>query len=125
MKQCKVVAPGFSFLELMFAIAIMGAMTAGVYVFYSSIQNSANVRTTQQNLSLVKTAIASYETDKDEYPSKLSDLTPLYLQKLPKDGWKHDFKYRITPNSQRPYELYSYGPNGPGSSKDEHISAWK
>jgi hypothetical protein len=47
------------------------------------------------------------------------------LDKEPEDAWGEKFYYKVNPaGGTRPYELYSYGPEGKGGPKDEQISVW-
>jgi len=68
--------------------------------------------------------LMSYKTEKGEYPQKLDDLVKAgFLKKpLPKDGWEKPFFYRRTPDGEKPYELYSYGPQGKGGGKESRVS---
>lgn len=119
MYKQRTVAPGFTLIELMISIGIIAMLLGGVYAFYSRVQESAKTQTTKSALMEIKVALEQYNAENEAYPAKLSDLT----QRVPKqDGWGHEFKYRPTPSGAYPYELYSYGPNGPGSEKKDHIS---
>ncbi len=110
--------PGFTLIELMFSIGIIAVLLGGVYAFYSRVQTRAQIQTTKNALMEIKVALDTYYAENDAYPAKLSDMN----QKFPKDGWGNEFRYRPTPNGAYPYELYSYGPGGQGSPKEEHIS---
>ena len=49
-----------------------------------------------------------------------------YLEKgLPEDPWGNEFQYKVTPGGEHPYELYSFGANGPDAPSEEYIDAWK
>lgn len=110
--------PGFTLIELMISIGIIAVLLGGVYAFYSRVQTNAKTQTTKTALMEIRVALDEYNAENDAYPAKLSDMN----KKLPKDGWGNEFRYRPTPNGAYPYELYSYGPGGQGSPKEEHIS---
>lgn len=118
------VRAGFSLMELMAYTVIVGLLMAGAGVLITNLMHNARVSSTLQALSLVKNQIESYSTRNDEYPSRLEDLKPKYLKQIPKDGWKNSLKYKVTEGGKHPYELYSYGSEGPGSPKKDHLSVW-
>ncbi|HLB93904.1 MAG TPA: type II secretion system protein GspG [Candidatus Babeliales bacterium] len=129
---------GFTMIELMFVIAIVGILALFIKPKYDNYVLDARIKTTNASLQAIKTAITGYYMKTGQYPRHLEDLimkpadmtqmqwgTP-YLEKedLPVDGWKHEFMYALQPKGQTPpYKLYSWGPNGDGSPDDEHISA--
>lgn len=128
---------GFSFIELVVVILILGLLVGIGAPVYLSFTKTAKENTTKANLKLIKSSIDLYHMENNKYPARLADLAERpkgdagkgwkqYVQKLPADGWKNEFYYKVLPaNSKRPYELYSYGSNGPeGSSSEEHLSAW-
>lgn len=137
-KRDKSLKPGFTFIELVVALSIMGvlALVLGGNLF--RYFRESQVRQTQTSLSTLKTAITSYFTGVGKYPTSLNDLVRkpadvpmtkwiepfLDSKEAPKDSWGNEFVYRVTPKSAHPYELYSYGKNGPGSDAEEVISVW-
>lgn len=114
--------PGFSLLELMAYFAIVMVLVGGAAVVIRNMQHNAKVRSTETALNLVKNAIDGYHARNDEYPATLNDLKPRELKDIPKDGWGNPLKYKVTENGKHPYELDSYGSEGPGGS--ERISGW-
>lgn len=125
--------PGFTFMELVVAILILGLL-AGVGVpLYMRFVEQARERTTQSNLGLLKNTITQFNIELGKYPSRLEELVDRpkgeigkkwkqYLEKLPKDGWGNDFYYKVTQGGKKPYQLYSYGSGGPEG--ESQISVW-
>jgi hypothetical protein len=66
---------------------------------------------TRRDIDCLAFALAAYRADRGDYPRQLSDLTPKYVQKLPKDifAGEGDFHYARRGGG---YLLYSVGPNG-------------
>lgn len=129
-------SPGFSLMELMIALIILGLiMAVGIPAYFSQVEG-VRKNTTEQNLQLLKTNINLFQMEQAKYPSKLDDLVEKpkgdtsknwkqYLDKKPLDGWKKDFYYRVTPGGKHPYELYSYGGQaGPEEPAESRISVW-
>ena len=132
---------GLSLIEIMIVLAIMGifATLVGPRVF--SYYGKAKVQTTEANLRTLKQAITSFHIDTGRYPETLQDLMrkPFdetvarkwqgpYLEskneEVPEDGWGNEFVYRRNePGSAKPYDLYSYGPDGEDSSEENWIYA--
>jgi general secretion pathway protein G len=130
-------SPGFTFMELIVAILILGLL-AGIGVpMYLRWAETARESTTQSNLRLLKNEITKFNIEHGKYPSRLEDLSERpkgeigkkwkpYLDKLPKDGWSQEFYYKVTPGGKNPYELYSYGGSaGPEEPAERRISVWK
>ncbi len=130
---------GFSLMELMIYIAIVGIMLAVVGPNVVNYFSKAKSSTTEQTLKSLKQAIELYNAHTSQYPESLRDLVrqPMdekvarkwqgpYIEvkndELPEDGWGREFIYSVgEPGSGRSYDLYSLGANGEGSSEAEWI----
>lgn len=133
---------GFSLMEIMIAVAIMGILAGVGIPMYSSYLKNARMKRTESTLALFKNEINRYNADTGRYPRALDDLidkpdadSPLskkwqgpYIDVkgggLPEDAWGQDFVYELTPGGTHPYELYSYGPDGEDAPEEDRISAW-
>ncbi len=131
---------GFTFIELVIAIAILAILAAIVGPMFMGQLEKARVSGTRSNLNSIKSAIGMFKVDTARYPNKLRDLVKKprdealarkwqkggYLEggELPDDAWGESFQYKRTPEGKNPYELYSYGPNLAGSPKEEWHSVW-
>ncbi len=135
MEQRKLQA-GFSLMEILIVVAIVGIMSAAVIGGISYI-GRARASSTKSLLRSLETYIDTYHNDTGEYPVTLNDLVERpsnekvskrwegsYVKKVPTDGWKQDFVYQPTKGGKYPYELYSWGPNKEGSPQEEWISVW-
>ncbi|TET33920.1 prepilin-type N-terminal cleavage/methylation domain-containing protein [Candidatus Dependentiae bacterium] len=114
---------GFTLIELMIAMVIIGLIAGGSIYFAMGFLESAKRTSTKTKLQSFKVVLMNYKTEKGEYPQKLDDLVKAsFLPKpLPVDGWEKPFVYRRTPDGEKPYELYSYGPKGKGGGKASRI----
>jgi general secretion pathway protein G len=133
---------GFSLMEIMIAVAIMGLLASIAIPNLMGYMQKANKEKTTQHLNLFKSSITQYYADTGRFPRALDDLMdkpdsedPLakkwqgpYIESkgggLPQDGWGQDFVYELTPGAAHPYELYSYGPEGEDAPEDDRISVW-
>lgn len=136
----KTIRAGFSLLELMIYIAIVGILLAVAVPNFFSYIEKARKSTTESNLRMLESAIIMYQLHTGQLPQRLSDLVKKpsdervaqkwegpYLKgkEIPLDGWSNRFEYKQTPQGEHKYELYSHGPNGKGSPESERINVWK
>lgn len=132
------VRQGFSMLEILIAVAIMIIIGTVVAPRALTFLSGAKVDTAKASLRTIKQAIESFYLRHNEYPDSLKDLVrrptneelaknwiePYFEEKQLLDPWKNKYQYHKTPGQQYSYELYSYGPKGKKSAKNEHINAW-
>ncbi|KIX85446.1 type II secretion system major pseudopilin GspG [Vermiphilus pyriformis] len=131
--------PGFSLAEILIAVAIMAILSAIAIPTFLSYQNRARKTNASATVQAIKTAIQSYNTDTGAWPTTLTDLVRKpadekaarrwqgpYLEgdEIPEDPWNESYQYKLTPGAPRPFELYSFGPNGSQGTQSERIDAW-
>jgi general secretion pathway protein G len=120
---------GFTLLEILVVIAILGLLTAAVGVAIVPTFNQAKVDNTRNNIGDIKTALQTYYLQKGKYPDTGMGIKALVdaqiMEKMPKDGWNNDYVYLLEANKP---VIMSYGADGvPGgqgidadiSSKDD------
>lgn len=118
--------PGFTLIELMIAIVIIGLITGGSAYFIAGYIQQARRTSTNTTMDNLKVTVMQYKQEKGEYPQTLKDLVGArYLKSVPVDGWDRPFVYRPTPEGDNPYELFSYGPDGKKGGKAGRLDAWK
>jgi general secretion pathway protein G len=131
---------GFSLLEIMIAVLIMGLLAAvgvpALWNFYQSTKRTG----TETSLRAFKSAINLYNARVGNYPSSLRDLVrppvdekvrkrwtdgggPFLEKEVEEDSWGNPFVYRLTPGLAHPYELYSKGKDG-ADTPESRISVW-
>ncbi len=125
--KIRTVRSGFTLIELMIGLLIVGLLTGGAFYFAMTYLESAKRTATRNTLQNFKIQIMNYKAEKGDYPKSLQDMVAAgFLKKpLPKDGWDRNFVYRPTPDGKNPYELFSYGPQGKGGGKASRIDAWE
>ncbi len=126
---------GFTIIEVMAVIVIIGILAGIVAVNVVGRIDRAKVISTKANLKMLHNAVVQFKLDTGEYPSEDAGLRELveepsdlkgwnkggYLQTtdLPKDGWGHDFIYQLYPESGMPFVIISYGANGEEGGEDD------
>jgi hypothetical protein len=94
------------FQEHRFGDVLLVVLTPSVRKIQDAYDQAEQVR---RNVE-VAFALAAYRADHDRYPSKLSDLSPAYLAKVPGDLYSgRDLIYHLSPKG---YQLHSIGVNG-------------
>lgn len=118
---------GFTLIELMIGLLIVGLLSAGAFYFAMTYLENAKRTATRNTVQNLKIQIMNYKAEKGDYPKSLQDMVAAgFLKKpLPKDGWDRNFVYRLTPDGKNPYELFSYGPEGKAGGKASRIDAWE
>lgn len=129
---------GFSLIELMVAVTIMGIMVGLVVPAYMAYRQRARRSATVTTLKTLENAIDMFQGDTGAYPATLPELVnaptdpkiskrwqgPYLKKEVTTDSYGHELVYQVTKGGKRPYELYSWGPKGEGAPQEEHIVVW-
>lgn len=133
---------GFTLIEILIAMLIVGLLGAIVGPATYNIYKGQQKKAAKASLRGFRDGISMYQNHIGQLPTTLKDLIKKpreeraakkwegpYIGKegiteVPEDPWGNKFMYKVTPGGKHPYELYSYGPQGKGSPKDEWINAW-
>ena len=137
---------GFTLIEVLMVIVIIGLLAGVAVVSYRSTRRGAEIKTTRALLEEVETALEVFYTDVQQYPTEDQGLAALrtkpdfedeatgkkwngpYLKKTPKDAWGNELVYKpVEAAGQvnedgtpvKPYELYSKGPDGQEDTDDD------
>lgn len=131
-------APGFTLIELMLVVIIIGALVAMVMPRLAGRSEQARNSAAKADInSNIATGLKLYELDNGTFPTTDQGLNALlsapstaknwngpYIEKKPLDPWGHEYQYE-SPGSHRPhdYDLYSLGKDGQASADD--IANWE
>ena len=119
---------GFTIIEVMAVIVIIGILASIVAVNVVGRIDKARATATKANLKMLHSAVIQFKLDTGRYPTEEAGLQELieqptdvtgwntggYLEttSLPKDAWGNDFVYQLLPESGKPFVIISYGANG-------------
>ncbi|MFZ5447267.1 MAG: type II secretion system major pseudopilin GspG [Thermodesulfobacteriota bacterium] len=131
---------GFSLIELMIVLFILGLLAALVAPRLMGRVGKAKQKSVQAQIQLLGTALDLFHLDVGRYPTDEEGLKVLredpgglpgwggpYLDKeVPKDPWGRDYRYKC-PGEHGTYDLYSLGADGApgGEGENQDIANWK
>jgi len=128
-------AQGFTLVEMLMVIVILGILAAIVYPKITGRSLQAQVTSAKLQIANISAALKYYEIDNASYPGSLNALfeqpanTPNwhgpYLEKgIPKDPWGNDYLYDY-PGKHNPggFDLISAGPDSRTGTEDD-ITNW-
>jgi general secretion pathway protein G len=132
----KIYTKGFTLLELLVVIVIIGLLAGYVAPRYFSQVGRSEIQVARAQLESLEKALDQYRLDMRHYPSAEQGLDALfskpaneanwngpYLKKaVPSDPWGRPFVYRI-PGQKSEFDLFSYGRDGKtgGAGEDADI----
>ncbi len=121
-------ARGFSLLELMLVLAIIGALMAVVAINVLGASDKANIKTTRASMSTLKSALIQYKLEHTSVPPGLQALVTARIV-MPdtrlKDAWETDFLYEARAmGPDQPFILRSAGPDKQAGTEDD-IDCWQ
>jgi len=116
---------GFTLLELLVVIVIIGLLAGYVAPRYFSQVGKSEIQVARAQIESFGKALDQYRLDTRRYPTAEEGLAAIqpYLKKaLPNDPWGRPYVYR-TPGQNGEFEILSYGRDGKagGSGDDADI----
>ncbi len=131
---------GFTLVELM-AVLLIVALLAGLAAkSFMGQTEKAKVITTKATLKTLHGAVNMFKLDTGRYPSEEMGLIELveeptdvegwnsegYLEStdIPRDAWKNEFVYMLSPESGKPFVIISYGADGKEGGEGNDFDLW-
>jgi general secretion pathway protein G len=134
---------GFTLVELMVVILILGLLTTIVILNVLPAQDRAMDQKARTDIALLEQAMERYRLDMFTYPAAGTGLTALvsappglphperypaggYIKRLPDDPWGNPYHYD-NPGRHGPIDIYSFGADGKegGDGQNADIGNWK
>jgi len=120
--------PGFTLMEILIAVMILGLLGAMVGPALNNIYKNQQKRATKGNLMGIKKGLDMYKNNIGQWPATLKDLIKKPREERAAKKWEGpyigDENTKEVPEDSWGGKFYSYGPNGKGAPKDEWISVW-
>ncbi|MEO5701743.1 MAG: type II secretion system major pseudopilin GspG [Casimicrobiaceae bacterium] len=134
---------GFTLIEIMVVIVILGILAALVVPRVLDRPDEARMVAARNDIAAIMQALKLYRLDNQQYPSAEQGLNALvarptvgpapmnwkpngYLERLPNDPWGHPYQY-LNPGLRGEIDVFSLGADGAtgGSSTAADIGSWE
>ena len=135
---------GFTLVELMVVIVIIGLLATVVALNVLPSQDRAMVQKARADIATLEQAIETYRLDNMVFPNDQQGLQALrrapaglnqperyreggYIRRLPKDPWGADYQYRRNSAHDGQFDVFSFGADGRegGEGDDADIGNWE
>ena len=131
---------GFSLIEIMVVVVILGILASIVVPKIMNRPDEARVVKAKQDILAIQNALDLYKLDNGNYPTTDQGLIALvekpstnpipqewktYLQSVPKDPWGRDYLY-LNPGEHAEVDIFTYGASGQPGGKgiNAEIGNW-
>ena len=137
----KLAQAGFTLIELMVVLVIIGVLAALIVPNVLDRADDARVTAARTDVNRVMQALKLYKLDNQRYPTSEQGLAALiarptagppapnwkpYLDKLPSDPWGQPYQY-LNPGVKGEIDVMSFGADGQagGEGKNADVGSWQ
>lgn len=130
---------GFTLLEVMVVIVILGILASMVVPNLMGSQERANMQKAVSDINALETSLSMYKMDNYDYPTTEQGLEALvtetdiepsprrfpeggYVKRLPNDPWGNEYQL-LNPGENGKMDIFSMGPDGEAGTEDD-IGNW-
>lgn len=125
---------GFTLVELLVVLAIIGLLATLVVINVAPIQGRAQQQKARADMAVIEQALQIWRLETGRFPTSEEGLAALTvpgpmgpaLETLPDDPWGRPYRYRSPGLDGRAYDLWSLGADGEegGEGADADILSW-
>ena len=130
---------GFTLIEIIVVVAIIGLMLAAVAPSVLGRLEQAEQTRVAQDISAIESALKMYRLDNFDYPAEAEGLQALitapstarnwrgpYLESLPLDPWETAYRYAYPGIHGKEFEVFTYGRDNAqgGQGSDADWGSW-
>lgn len=134
---------GFTLIEIMVVVVIMGVLAALVVPKLLNRAGESKIAAAKVDIATIMQAMKLYKLDNQRYPTTEQGLQALiekptggpaangwkaggYVEKMPKDPWGNQYQY-LSPGIKGEIDVFSYGADGQpgGTGDDADIGSWE
>lgn len=140
MRNLRTRARGFTLIEIMVVVVIIGILLAYIAPKVLNRPDEARVIAAKQQIGAIMSALRIYKMDNLHYPTTEQGLKALvtkptispipsnwkgYMDRLPMDPWGHPYQY-VQPGLHGEVDVFSLGADGVagGEGNDADIGSW-
>ena len=134
---------GFTLLELLVVLVILGLLATVAGVAYFGRVESARLQKVEADFGTLGSALSLYRLDNGSLPSTEQGLGALreparippqprrfkpggYISEVPLDPWGHAYRYLLPArNADREYDLYTLGADGEPGGEGQDADIYK
>lgn len=120
---------GFTMMELLIVIVILGLLASLVAPKMFSKQSSSMRKIAKAQMQMFETSLDTYRLDMGDYPNSMEELRksdkpnwdgPYLPKAIPLDPWGNSYVYKSPGNDGEPYYLASYGKDGQEGGEEDN-----
>ncbi|WP_199554803.1 type II secretion system major pseudopilin GspG [Sandaracinobacteroides hominis] len=121
-------ANGFTLVELLVVLAIIGLLTTVVVLNVLPMQSRAQVQKAEADIAIIEQGLEFWRIDTGRYPTAEEGLAVLVaptvtgakLKNLPNDPWGKPYGYVVPGANNKPYAVISLGADGVEGGEGEN-----
>lgn len=122
---------GFTLVELMVVIVIIGLLATVVVINVMPATDRAALTKAKADIATLEQGVEMYRLNKLSYPAAAEGLQAVvkegYVKRLPEDPWGNPYQYTVPGRDGASFDIFSHGADGRegGEGEDADIGSWQ